>query len=153
MFPRRKAHMLKSATRTYLVLIAFMFSLSAAEANWTTIDESAEIKRIDELTAVQKTAYMSIGAFAVDWVGLPTVSGLIRDKFKLIELELVSEKLKTSKRILFDVNAPCIYVDMEIDGSRVIFGPIVYSSTGEILTYPYARTADRNALKEKLMGR
>lgn len=144
-----------SKIRNLLITFAFVLSLHSAEpvATQEIVDSTAEIIGIDKLNKDQLSAFNNVGGFEVQWTGLPAVSNLVRDRFELIEIRLISEKLKTQKKILFDAHSPCIYVDMEVDGGRVIFGPIVYGKSGEILTYPYGRSAEIKALTEKINGK
>jgi hypothetical protein len=144
-----------SKIRNLLIAFTFVLSLHSAEpaATQEIVDPAATIIGFDKLNEVQLSAYRNVGGFSVQWTGLPAVSNLIRDRFELIEIRLISDKLKTQKKILFDVHSPCIYVDMEVDGGRVIFGPIVYGKSGEILTYPYGRSAEIKALTEMINGK
>src|SRR5471032_3329022 len=99
-----------SKIRNLLIAFTFVLSLHSAEpaATQEIVDPAATIIGFDKLNEVQLSAYRNVGGFSVQWTGLPAVSNLIRDRFELIEIRLISDKLKTQKKILFDVHSPCI---------------------------------------------
>ena len=152
MLDHTRYFMPNNALIVLIILSLFVASSLQSEESptWVATDNDAVIKGFERLNETQKVAYANVGGFAVKWSGLPIVSNLIRDNFDLIQIELVNSKLKTGKILLFDVNAPYIYLEMEVDGSRLIFGPLVYNKKGEVLTYPYAFDAEKRNLLNKM---